>query len=286
VRIARIEDDEELIGDHVFMIRQYRRDEENRVILDNGAEISIFSNESLLTNIREVHATTVVGINGHDDGIEINQAGNFLDFGRVYFSPSATANILSFKQARKYSQVHYDPTDDVFTCSFPHAAYQFVNKGGLYDHNFDPASTVLSTFDKKISERIDMVKDVQRKLGFASNAAIAKAILDGSVLGLPITTKDVVSAAKLSGPIVPIIKGKASLNNAPHSLSVDIPLATPTRQALHIDLMFLEKDCFFISVSDPMDLTMVDYVGESKITSLKSAKNLRNFVLGHISTYF
>ncbi len=47
VRIARFEDDEELIGDHVFMIKQYRRDKENRVILDNGAEISIFSNESL-----------------------------------------------------------------------------------------------------------------------------------------------------------------------------------------------------------------------------------------------
>jgi hypothetical protein len=50
VRIARV-DDEELIGEHVFMIRQYRKDQEN-VILDNGAEISIFSNSSLLTDIQ------------------------------------------------------------------------------------------------------------------------------------------------------------------------------------------------------------------------------------------
>ena len=145
---------------------------------------------------------------------------------------------------------------------------------------------VLNIFERNEKIRTNMVKDVQRKLGFASNSAIGKAIMDGSIINLPITTEDIRKVSLSNEPVIPILKGKSTLQGNVYSKPIQLPMATPINQSLHIDIMYLEKDCFFISVSDPMDLTMVDYIGDSKITSVKSTKNIRNFVLGHISTYY
>ena len=64
------------------------------VVLDTGANASLFHNKKLLSNLCPTrHPITVNGIGGNS--ITVSQVGDFGAFGEVYYSPSSIANALS-----------------------------------------------------------------------------------------------------------------------------------------------------------------------------------------------
>ena len=255
----------------------------NEVILDNGAEVSIFRNEDLLDNIEEVKSTIIVGVNGNDTGIKIDQAGTFRDYGKVYLSGAASANILSFNQAKENREVAYDAASDTFICSSNADVHVFENRKGLYVARFASSPRVF-TFKHKVDLKSRLVRDIQRKLGFVSDQSLMKAVIDGSIRNLPIDTIDI-RQSRASDPAIPILKGKAQQFSTVAPFEVHLPLSTPIEQSLHADLMFIEKETYLISVSDPMDLTMVDFIGLVSDTAAKSAKSIKNFLFGQIANY-
>ena len=70
------------------------------ILLDTCASISIVRNADLLTNIKKTNKLYIIyGING--DTIEVNHEGELKHFGKVLFSKDAIANILALSRIEK-----------------------------------------------------------------------------------------------------------------------------------------------------------------------------------------
>ncbi len=68
------------------------------VILDSGAQTSLFHNAKLLKNLCEkTHNTHIVGIS--DEVMEITHEGHFCENLRVDWHPDVPVNVVSFSQA-------------------------------------------------------------------------------------------------------------------------------------------------------------------------------------------
>ena len=79
------------------------------VLLDNEASLNIFSNKDLLTNVRQAkRSITVSGIQS-GGGVDVDREGEFGEFGTVFYSGDASANILSFaSQVEAGAKIRYD----------------------------------------------------------------------------------------------------------------------------------------------------------------------------------
>jgi hypothetical protein len=65
------------------------------IILDNGAEVSIFNNKRLFTNLRECEPICIDGVNKKSEGVHVATIGTTA-FGEAYYSNAVMGNILSF----------------------------------------------------------------------------------------------------------------------------------------------------------------------------------------------
>jgi hypothetical protein len=104
---------------------------------------------------------------------------------------------------------------------------------------------------------------------------------------LPISTRDVYDMIRELGPNPILLKGKATMRKAKFIKPDTVPKAVEKILTLHIDLMFIESECFLVSLSEPFDLTMVFYLKSilSK-EGIRSATRLYEAIRSHISTYW
>jgi hypothetical protein len=108
------------------------------IVLDTGANGSLFKNRSLLHNIDTQDEVTFDGISGV---LSTDTVGDFLGLCRAHVHRSAIANILSFSQLRQlgisivYSEGK-DPNDDSFTIIHNSGNLKFTHRAnGLYVHD-------------------------------------------------------------------------------------------------------------------------------------------------------
>ena len=86
------------------------------VLLDNEASLNIFSNKELLTGIRKSERQIKVSGIEAGGGVSVDREGDFGEFGTVFYSEEASANILSFaSQVDAGAAVRYDYLSDCFT---------------------------------------------------------------------------------------------------------------------------------------------------------------------------
>ena len=86
------------------------------VLLDNEASLNIFNNADLLTDIRKSERSIKVSGIQVGGGVSVDREGEFGDFGTVYYSGSASANILSFaSQVDAGATIRHDHVNDCFT---------------------------------------------------------------------------------------------------------------------------------------------------------------------------
>ena len=86
------------------------------VLLDNEASLNIFNNPELLTNVRRAEKPVSVSGIHRDESVRVEHEGDFGELGRVYYSGSAAANVLSFaSQVDSGAIVRYDYLRDAFT---------------------------------------------------------------------------------------------------------------------------------------------------------------------------
>jgi hypothetical protein len=190
------------------------------VILDNGATASLIRNPNLLKDIRTVGLpTTVRGINGNGDGLIVEKTGIFDPFGEVLHHPGASANLFSLSKVRLNHDVKFDSMENTFIVSNNETTYKFKANNGLYTCNFQPHASSISlsnsdeayaiSHDNKQQFKATLVKMIQKRLGFISDQALVKAIVDSSIRNLPLDIKDVPLARKINGPDVETLKGKS-----------------------------------------------------------------------------
>jgi hypothetical protein len=111
----------------------------NLVICDSGAQTSIFSNESLLFNIRDCDDTVKIGgISSSSKSFSVTKSGQLQGFEdiKVYVSPLSKRNILSLGDLLKHHRVTFsdnsaaceviDSLDQVHRFTLSHNVLQAV----------------------------------------------------------------------------------------------------------------------------------------------------------------
>jgi hypothetical protein len=227
MELLNSDEDLEEVVETIFMTKRGSRkddpDLDFDVILDNGATSSLIRNQNLLDDIRVTKIPTVVqGINGNDDGLKISHCGTFGPFGEVLYHREVTANILSLPKVQLTHEVSFDSANNSFTVSKDDKTYHFKVNHGLYTCNLQPHDSdqhdkIYSSHENKNNFKASLVKLIQKRLGYISDQALIKAIVDSSIRNLPLDVRDVPLARKINGPTIESLKGKS------HSLDPRFP---------------------------------------------------------------
>jgi hypothetical protein len=185
------DDEEELLETYNGLMDLTNRHSQDEVILDNGAEISVFKDANLLSNIVECKPIRVKGVNSSDKCLIVRQQGLFKNATQAYFSKDASANIISSCQLDDALGIVWDAPNQSFHTR--NEQFVFVRSGNLFVLSKDPSKRCLTSRNqtKPAVRTSELVRDVQKKLGFPSELTLARAIRSGSISNIPVTVKDV-----------------------------------------------------------------------------------------------
>jgi hypothetical protein len=179
------------------------------VLNDNESSVSIFCNPALLTNIREAPKPLI--ITGVESGgeLRVTQQGDFDFFGKVWYSPKASANILCFYDLQKRFPTSYDQETNSFSYDTPAGIKVFKAKGKhyAYDAAQNSNSVLVSTvaeneakYTKREVEAAKTARDLIGRLGVPSIKELADMISRGSIANCPVTRADLSRALDIYGP--------------------------------------------------------------------------------------
>ena len=210
------------------------------VLLDNEASLNIFSNPSLLTDIRKARRS--VKVSGIHLGSEVNvdREGEFGELGTVFYSGSAAANILSFaSQVDAGAIIRYDYEMDVFTLQpkGSNRTYRFGRKqvkgseGRFYSCDWRDVEAEIAMvttvaqnsqlFTKREIERARQARKLVARMGFPTVDQAMSIVNSGS--NFDITTRDFQIADAIWGRDMASLKGKTTKRASP---SADIVVSS------------------------------------------------------------
>ena len=243
------------------------------VLLDNEASLNIFSNLELLTDVRKSDKTVRVSGIEQGSGVSVDREGNFGEFGTVYYSGAASANILSFaSQVDSGAEIRYDHVSDCFTLQPKGSTrtYRFGRKrvvgseGRFYscdwrevDHDRALVTTVtknLKSFTKREVEQARRAREMLARMGFPTVEQAMSIINCGS--NFDVTARDFQIADAIWGKDIASLKGKTTKRA---TAIADIAISTKLvqrDQVLSIDIMYLDKLAILIGVATPLGLTI------------------------------
>lgn len=253
------------------------------VLADNQATVSIFGQKDLLKNIRKSqNKITIQGIGGK---VVTDLVGDFDFFGEVYYSPSATANVLSFSDLQNKFIARYDRDSNSFKFTLPNGrdiSFEEKNKLYVYDasdrsDDFDDIVLVETVaenemlYTKRQVQDAKSAKTMMQRLGYPSVSDLSKMISNGSILDCPVTLADLKRATEIYGPDLASLKGKtvskksniAKIEFLPRSMIADITLC--------MDIIFVNSIPFLVSISEDLGLLMVQYITDRSKESIKKA---------------
>ena len=237
------------------------------LLLDNQATVSLVHNLGLLTDVRDAEVPLrVTGIGG---SLTVTKVGTMQFFGDAYYHRSATANVISFSSAiAAGADIEFVRGSNMFLWNTGKRVFEFRLKDGLYVCNiadFSGASVrVVSTvveneaqFTKREVQAARTARRLTAQLGYISDADLIKTIQSGAIMNCPVTVQDVQRARAIYGPDIASLKGKTTWKRPPVVRIEQVPRPLQSAQTLHVDIMFVESDPYLVSVSEPLDLTMV-----------------------------
>jgi len=257
------------------------------VLLDNQATTSLFKERSLLTNVRRAEAEA--SFDGVGGTLRTDTVGEFREFGTVYFSPRAPANILSYSAVRKTRGFNIALANRAFIVTTPQHRYVFAEApSGLHVWQATPAPHPLyltsvddnkAKFQRREVLGAEQARDLLRKLGYPSERDMMKMISHGGILNSPVTTKDVRVARAIFGPDLATLKGKTK-RIPPRIAETDTNLDVKRPPVeLHVDIMFVDGEPFLLSLGKPIELLTVTHLKSRRASDIQSA------LLEHVQQY-
>lgn len=244
------------------------------ILLDTCAGKSIFKNADLFSNI--VHSNKpilVEGINSRSQPLFINSEGD-TKLGRVYYDERAVGNVLSFGECRETCHsITYGYYNDTFRLQVNNLdnVYIFTRHPvhNIYFCDIDMKETdVLVTtvsdkiklYSKREVAQAQEARDLQIKLGLASDQSLLKMISRGKIHGTDVVQQDVRRALDIWGQCIGNLKGKTTMTKSPIEEQSD-PIEEPTGvlrdQIWYIDLLFINGDPYLLSYFDPLEYPIV-----------------------------
>ena len=255
------------------------------VCLDTGAGAGVYMSVLHLDGVRESDEITgISGINGSDSGLICEQMGDSL-FGPAYYHPECTINVLSYSAVRDFAHKCYQREDEDFfrvQLTKDGDTYVFRRRHEIYVHNMKDEYDIIrnkpvyvttveqnkSYFTKKEIKRAEGAREFARKMVNPSNAVLKSIIRDGRMTGIPFTQRDIDNAEFIWGRSLANIKGKSTSHKAiaVEVESVERPISV--KQVFMVDLMFVEKIPFLISVTKPINLLQVNKLKNRTVGSI------------------
>ena len=254
----------------------------NDIILDTGAETSIFGNKDFLTNLRKCKFPIYIrGVNSGSKLLKVNTVGTFRDI-EVFYSRDSNVNIISFAHLNKSHPLSFNPVSNLFKSANDDMIFDFCNNLYIMRNHLNISTSSIAT--KK-----NLVREVQQRLGFTSERTLMDAIRMGSITHIPVTLKDVEETLSREGRHIATIMGKSQLSQSPHLPFIDVPKYQYKNITLHLDIMFVETQPYLISVSEIIDLTLINFLedqtSKSGSTGARSYPNLKNHFFLQIDKY-
>jgi hypothetical protein len=250
------------------------------VLLDSQANVSIFREPSLLISIRQTPLTKRIG-GIASEAMEVNQIGDHPDFGTIYFHPRATANVLcQFDMSNVMGyKIELDSRAHSYKMSGTRtgAVYVFSEKNKLAVCACLPALRLLKSvpdfstalpvtvdenlrsYTKREIAAAESARELQARLGYPSDKTLCEMINKG-INNSPITSYDVLRASRIFGPNVASLKGKTVTKTGEPVKVEYVPPPIVKDQTLEIDVMFIDRDPYLISVSNPLNLTLCTHL--------------------------
>lgn len=248
--------------------------DDNQIIFDSGAILSVFYNRLLLSDIEYLSKPYVVrGVGGN---LSLEMKGLFMGCIPVYYNPNVVVNILSQSDLKEFGDVHYDSLTNTYVATIgdTHLMFDCIDKLYVTRYNQAIVQSVVkqneTEFSKVQLSRAKEVRDIQMRLGYPSNHDL-KEVLKKSNLG--VTSEDVDNAEAIYGPNVEMMKGKTTRKSSKH---VEI---TSDGIVLCLDIFFIAGVPFLLSISRSLCLQVVTYLKD------RSAESVAEAIKSQLSTY-
>jgi hypothetical protein len=131
------------------------------ILCDSESTVDIYKNRSMLTDISKTKKPiTIKGIDGNV--VVVSEEGTLLGYGRVYYHPQVTANVLSFFNiAKQFKSVTYNnrERDALKVTRDDGSIIQFIpSKEGLYYHDFNNSIERSKSHSMMIVESVEQLK--------------------------------------------------------------------------------------------------------------------------------
>jgi hypothetical protein len=266
------------------------------ILLDNQSTVSLFCDKSLVSNIRD--SEEPLTLQSNEGSMKVHQIA---DIGRgqspVWFSKRAITNILSLKEVVKTYRVIYNSSDSAFfvlceDVGLPNMIFK-MHSSGLHYYNpsrkeFSFVVTVEDTmapFNKRQILGADKARTFNACIAFPSLPDYKWILRSGQVDECPVSMEDAEIAQKIWGPSIASLKGKTVCTKAV-PVKTDIVQVPVKIRDLHqevtltIDVFFVNKIPFLITLSGKITFTTVTHLSNRKIdTIFKAFKTIFKYYL-------
>ena len=265
------------------------------IFIDNCAEVSLFKDCSMLDNIKKC-SIRIKGIQSNVNNLHIDTCGTFLNGLLVNVNKLSSRNILS--QGQILELPGWDVTMDndtknlILTVPGFNQSFIFKRNGRLWSRSFRDlfefsANSVQTIKNNEIGySKLQLAQArlavlMRRRLGYPSPVQFLKQV--GSMADSTITPHDAARCLQIYGKGVYYLKGKETKRPIFFTEPEEIPRVIDKVQTLYMDIVFIFGLAFLISVSSPMDLTIVNPLG--KQTGARSSSILLKAINNQINIY-
>jgi hypothetical protein len=278
------------------------------ILLDSQATSHLFKDRELLHDIREcLSPTTFNGIGGQ---LKPKVYGKFLEFSHVYLHESCPANLLSLYRVIQTHDVDWDMRSG-FMIFFhdgaklpfsPDPSGHFIGRIKLSDivaqreRSNERKSVFLTVGDMEVKynpvqvKRAREARDLMRKLSYPSVVTMCKLLRSGGIQNCDLTPEDVMRSVKIYGQDLASLKGKTVSHPPSKVPPIIIQNLAQQEVTLYGDVMFIDRDPYFITVSRPLNLTLINHMGGKRsahvmkkcFMSQYQLYRQRNFVVNHL----
>ena len=197
----------------------YKQQMKNKVILDSGSLIDVFTSAEKVTNIRPSLTTLAIGTNGGT--FHTNKVADVHNHGTVWFDEESLTNIFSLaKMCDRYHVTFDNKQEDAFHVHTGHGTVKFKRTlNNLY--KLDPSTQTTFQLLETVEEnrkfytprqfqRAKQARAIFQAIGTPSLEDFKKLIKVQGIDNCPVTIEDIQLAEDIFGKDIGALKGKTT----------------------------------------------------------------------------